>query len=115
MRREKWNDVVGLIKDKFEVFDDRIDKEEIGEDINGDSAFKKREILEFEGPLGKMKIELIIRPIVVEKKTNFSRRIGSDTAVTYIYSDKEETTKFQVYKWDEDDEIWTEVEESMFA
>ncbi len=114
MRREKWNDVVGLIKDKFDVLDDRIDKEEIGGDVNGDSAFEKKEIIEFEGPLGKMKIELITRPIVVEKKTNFSRRIGSDVAVTYIYSDTEETTKFQVYKWSEGDDDWVGVEAEMF-
>ena len=90
-------------------------KEEIGEDVNGDSAFEKKETLEFDGLLGRMKIELITRPIVVEKKTNFSRRAGSDVAVTYIYSDKEETTKFQVYKLDEDNDSWIEVEESMFS
>lgn len=114
MRLEKWKDIKGLIKDKFEIIDERESREEIGEDINGDEVFEKKEIIEFIGPLGKMKLELIARPIVVEKKTNFSRRIGGDVGVRYIYSATEETTKFHAYKWEEEEEKWVEAEVGMF-
>lgn len=114
MQLEKWMDIKGLIKDKFEVIDEREEIEEIGEDVSGNEAFEKKEIIEFIGPLGKMKLELITRPIVVEKKTNFSRRIGGDVGVKYIYSDSEKTTKFQAFKWDESEDNWVVAEAGMF-
>jgi len=114
MHLEKWKDIKGLIKDKFEVTDEREEGELIGEDTNGDEAIEKKEIIEFIGPLGRMKLELMTRPIVMEKKTNFSRRIGGDVGVKYIYSDSEKTTKFQAFKWDDDRGDWLEIEAGMF-
>ncbi len=115
MHREKWLDIIGLIKDKFEIIDERKEKEEIGEDVNGKTVMGRREIIEFNGPLGKMKLELTTRPIVVEKKTNYSRRIGSETDVKYIFSDSEETSKFIAYKWNKNSDDWMEISGDMFG
>ena len=50
MREEKWQDIKGQIKDDFELLEEK--KEPLGEDRPGD-----KEIIVFNGPIGKMKLE----------------------------------------------------------
>jgi len=104
MNDERWQTIIGLIKDKFEVIDERT------EDLPEEAGLGTKEIIEFVGPLGKMKLERTTQPLVTGKKTLGSRRIGSDTTVTYQYSDTEKTHKFKAYKYDEVNDIWVEIE-----
>lgn len=103
MTKEKWQDILGNIKDNFEILDEGLEHidDEGGVDV---------EFVEFRGPLGRMRLEFVAKPVVLDKKTNYSKRIGSETAVKYIYSEDEKTYRFSAYKWDEDDEEWVEVE-----
>lgn len=108
MLEEKWQNVIGNIKDNFPVEDfgtEHID-EEGGIDID---------YIVFIGPLGKMRLELVTKPVILDKKTNYSKRIGSETQVTYIYSETEKSSKLTAYKWDENDEVWVEIEAGMFS
>lgn len=114
MTKEKWQNTIGMIDDKFGIDDKRSEKEEIGQDANGDDVFEKTEIVEFNGPLGKMKLEFLSRPIVLDKKTSFSRRIGSRVDVKYIFSDSETSTKFRAFKWNKELEVWDEIDGSIF-
>ncbi len=106
MTREKWKDIIGNIKDNFNVLDEgneHID-EEGGIDI---------EYIEFEGPLGKIRLEYVCKPVILDKKTIYSRRIGSETKVEYVYGD-EKTCRLMAYKWDDDSDEWIEMDESLF-
>lgn len=99
---EKWTSVVGNIKDNFKVKDEgalHID-EEGGVDI---------EFIEFEGPLGLMRLEFIVKPVILDKKTIYSNRIGSETKIDYVYSNDEKSHKLIVYKWDDANEDWVEM------
>lgn len=69
----------------------------------------------FKGPLGMMKLEFITKPAILDKKTTYSRRIGSETKVDYIYSDTEKSSKFIAYKWNEDQEAWVEIDSKSFS
>jgi len=51
----------------------------------------------------------------LDKKTNYSNRIGSETKVSYIYSESEKTSRLVAYKWDEGRDDWTEIDGSMFG
>ena len=104
MTDERWQDIIAHVKDNFEVIDHRT--EELEEEIGPGEA----EILEFNGPLGRMKLERTTKPLVIDKKTIGSRRIGSDTRVEYVYSDTEKVHKFAVYRFDPDHENWVEME-----
>lgn len=108
MQPEKWEIIKGNIKDNFKVTDDGKEKieEEGGIDI---------EFIEFNGPLGKMRLEYITKPVVLDRKTTYSKRIGSETKVDYVYSGEEKSYIMQAYKWDDNDEMWVEMESSMFA
>ena len=103
MNIEKWQNIIGLIKDKFPI-------EEEGAEELEDMPDGKVEFIIFQGPLGRMKLEYTTKPVVLDKKTIGSRRIGSDTAVQYIYSDTEFANIFKAYRWDADDEVWVEME-----
>lgn len=107
MQPEKWVSIVGNIKDKFPV------KEE-GKEHFDDEGGVDLEFIEFEGPLGLMRLEHICRPIVLDKKTTYSRRIGSETKVDYVYSETEKSYVLNVYKWDDSQDDWVEVDGAMF-
>lgn len=104
MTDEKWQGIIGQIKDKFEVIDQRT------EDLPLDSGGGFVEVIEFNGPLGRMKLERTTQPLVVDKKAIGSRRIGSETRVEYIYSDTEKVHRFKAYCFKEDDGGWVEME-----
>lgn len=108
MLPEKWESIKGNIKDSFTVEDEgkqHLD-EEGGIDI---------EYIVFEGPLGKMRLEFVSKPIVLDKKTNYSKRIGSETKVDYVYSEEEKSHTMIAYKWEENDEEWVEIDAGSFA
>ncbi len=107
MTQEKWENIVGLIKDQFPVVEEKREEEEIGQDREGQSVYQKTHYLIFQGPAGEMKVELIKRPLVEEKKTNFSRRIGGEVAVQYIFSSDEFSLKFKAYRRQGDE--WEEL------
>lgn len=107
MTPEKWEEIVGEIKDKFEV--EKHDREHLEEEGGVDI-----EILVFIGTLGKMKLEFITKPRIIDKKTDYSLRIGSETNVQYIYSDTEKTYHLHAYKWDEENQDWIEIDAASF-
>lgn len=107
MLPEKWENIKGNIKDNFTVEDEGEQhlEEEGGIDI---------EYIVFQGPLGKMRLEFVSKPIVLDKKTNYSKRIGSETMVNYVYSEAEKSYNLTAYKWSDDDEEWVEIDASSF-
>ena len=109
MSPEKWKEVVGNIKDNFEVLEHETEHldEMGGIDI---------EFITFKSPaIGQVKLEFVTQPVVIDKKTNYSRRIGSDTNVEYVYSQEEKSCKLNAYKWSEDEEEWVEIDSTSFV
>ncbi len=101
MHLDKWQEIKEKVLNDFEVHDQGNEKnEERLEDI---------EYLEFIGPMGRMRLEWISRPKVLDKKTQYSRRIGGDVSVDYVYSENEITYTFKVYKWSDVRDDWQEI------
>ncbi len=103
MQLEKWNNTIGMIKDQFKVEEEG--KVELEDTPNGTVEF-----IIFNGPLGKIKLEYITKPVILDKKTIGSRRIGSEAAVKYIYSEDEMVQTFKAYKWEDERDDWVEME-----
>ena len=93
-----------MVKEKFEV--EEKNKEDLPEERGGGYV----EWIIFQGPLGKMKLERTTKPIVLDKKTTYSKRAGSGTKVDYVYSDTDFSQKLRAYKWDDIGENWVEME-----
>ena len=108
MTPEKWEKISGNIKDNFDVTDH-------GRTHVDDEGGLDIDYIEFNGPLGRMRLEFIMKPVILDKKTTYSRRIGSETKVDYVYSDTEKQHILQAYKWDDEKDDWIEIEADAFA
>ena len=107
MTNEKWLTIKGKILDTMEVVDKGLEHydEEGGVDVD---------FVEFNSPLGRTRLEFIEKPIVLDKKTTYSHRGGSDTGVEYVYSQTEKSARLAVYKWDDDNGDWLEINAGKF-
>ena len=94
MTQERWEEIVGMIKDRFTVLDERT------EGLDAEDGPGSVQTIEFEGPAGRMQLTWTTRPRVIDKKALGSRRIGSQTGVQYIYSETEQVHRFQAFRWD---------------
>ena len=99
MTKNKWLDLVDMVTDKFEITSNT--KEGLGEETPGE-----KHILEFNGPLGKIKLEFVEKPKLLEVKTLYSARAGSDIKVNKIYDEQEKVSYLNAYKWDEVKQTW---------
>lgn len=102
MNDDKWQGIVGRIKDDLEMLEH--------ETVDLERGPGSVEYIIFNGPLGKMKLERTSRPLVLDKKGLGSRRIGSGTDVVYTYSETEKTHTFKAYKWESSQEDWVAIE-----
>ncbi len=107
MTPEKWINTVNNIKDKFPV------KKEGSSFLDEEGGIDIK-FIEFDGPIGRMRLEFISKPIVIDKKTKYSKRIGSETQVDYIYSTEEKSYKIAAYKWNDYENDWEEIDGAMF-
>lgn len=114
MTDEKWQNIISLIKDKFKVEKEETAEEEIDKDQENKPILEKKETIIFQGPLGRIKLERTTKPLILDKKTKYSQRIGGGVAVTYIYSETEKVHKFKVYRYNEDDNSWAEIDQKNF-
>lgn len=107
MLPERWQTLVGDLKDKFEI-------EEQGNEHLDEEGGVDIEYLIFKGPLGLMRLEFVTKPVVLDKKTKYSNRFGAETKIDYIYSPDEKTHKLDIYKFDEATEEWILVDDKNF-
>jgi len=107
MTSEKWKNILGNIKDNFTV------EEEGNEHLDEEGGIDIEYII-FIGPVGRMRLEFISKPVILDKKTIYSRRIGSETKVEYVYSETERTYKLMVYQQDEEGGEWVEMEGDVY-
>ncbi len=107
MLPEKWQQLVGNIKDNYKVEENKTSH------LDEAGGIEVEHII-FIGPLGRMKLEFTTRPAVLDKKTKYSNRLGAETVVEYVYSPDEKSHKFKAYKWDEAINNWLEMEAKKF-
>jgi len=93
MTDDKWLQIVDRVKDKF-----KIEEEDARQDTREDGSWERREWIIFTGPLGRMKIERLIRPMIMNEQRIYSKRQGTAANVVYEYSDTETTSALRVYR-----------------
>jgi len=103
MQPEKWEETKGQLQDAFKDV-------EFSKDILPEPQKGEMEIALFDGPMGKMRLEYITRPVILDKRTHTSRRIGANVGVEYVYSDTEFTHKLVAYRFDDDADDWQEID-----
>jgi hypothetical protein len=106
MNQERWDEIKEKIENKFKISAKNVE-------VLENKGIK--EIIEFEGPLGKIKLEFVNQPKILDKKTQYSNRIGGQTNVKYVYSDSETSSYLKIYKQDKETEEWVEINQSIFS
>lgn len=106
MTPEKWQETKEKIREKFKVLDEYQEKDE--------ERHEEKEVIIFEGIPGQVRLEFIKRPVILEKKTSYSRRIGGKVEVDYLYSDTEFTHALRTYIYNEQINDWQELKAHSF-
>lgn len=101
MTEEKWDQLCETLEEKYPEL------ERYREDLEGEHA-GFREVLEFEGPVGQMRVVRLSRPAVTDVQHHYSHRQGATANTEYKFSDTEFTHKMHVYRevggdWEEMD------------
>jgi|SRR3989338_9200452 len=114
METDKWEGLKEEIKRKFKILEEKTE-DILGETAEGLVKQGIAEILVLETPMGKIKLARENRPVVLDKKFIYSHRAGQAARTEYKFSDSEFSHKLKVYKWDDDDEDWKEIDANTFA
>ncbi|MFA5188924.1 MAG: hypothetical protein WC460_06185 [Patescibacteria group bacterium] len=109
MTDEKWEEIKEMAKKNFEVLENQV------YELSGEQGEGTREELIFNGSLGKLKLEFVIKPLVIGKKTHYSKRMGTSAKVDYITSETEKVRTLKAYKWDELADNWVTIETAQFG
>jgi hypothetical protein len=105
MTETKWKEIKHRIRENFEISD------EYEEDMDPGTS----EALEFDGPQGKMKVRFVVKPKMLDKKTEYSNRVGSNVKVEYVYSEDEFVSYLQAFVWSDAANDWQKIEsEALF-
>lgn len=110
MNDEKWGDIIDLIQQKFGIIEHVKDEISIGDDFEEDKAREQVESIIFDGPLGRMKVQRITRPVIIDKKAHYTKTQGKGAQIEYTYSEDEFSHRVVAYKWDDLENNWIEME-----
>lgn len=103
MTKDRWLEIEDAIKEKFGI----VAKDA---DVYDEQGGMEVEWIEFNGPLGLMRLEYETKPVILDKKTHGSNRMGSEASVQYIYSPTEKTSKLFFYRFNEALNDWQEID-----
>jgi hypothetical protein len=106
MNKSRWPTFVEMVKNKFTV----LDEGDYSTDIPGEIV----KFIEWQTEEKDMRAELHLKPKVLDKKTFYSNRIGSEVKEEFIYADDEivEFTKF--YEKSTVNDEWREMDMTQF-
>jgi hypothetical protein len=107
MKPERWQEIMEQVRKSFTIEDEgKYEDEEQG----GTTV----EYIEFSGPLGHLRLEFSTHRAILETKTKYHKRIGSETEVEYVYSPFDKVHTLQVFKWDDAQDEWVPFETKAF-
>ncbi len=102
MNDQRWEEVLRRLDKLFGDLEfDEIEDEE---------THAVTESVVWTGPQGRMKLDRVTRPLVVDKKMHYSGRIGGGTHVEYVYSKTETTSRVRLFRWNDTSNDWEEVD-----
>lgn len=108
MRPERWQEIIDQVRQNFSVEDEG----EFSEEEHGGTT---THYIEFNGQLGRLRLEFSTHPAVLETKTKYHKRIGSETEVEYVYSPTDKVHSLAVFRWDEAEGDWIPFETKAFS
>ena len=104
MNEQRWEEVLKRLDKLFGDLEfDEVEDEETHSVV---------ESVTWNSPQGRLKLTRTTRPLVIDKKTHYSSRIGGGTHVEYDYSNTESTSRVRLYRWEPALNDWEEIDAS---
>lgn len=109
MKEEKWFDIKQKIEDNFQVLENYKEDASFADDL-GHKIPASKEIIIFLSPQGKLKLEFLKKPLILDEKIHYQKTHGTGAQKEYVVSPDEFTFRFSAYKWDEIKDDWEKFE-----
>jgi hypothetical protein len=111
MREDLWGDILDRLEDQYGALEVQ-NLSESREDDTGQKIVSEIKRVEFETPMGKMRVDHITTPMILDKKTHYTHTAGARANVEFVLSETEKTQKIRAYKYDDDMNEWIEINTS---
>jgi hypothetical protein len=102
MYQGKWEDLLDKIEKLFGFIDHTTEE------------YPERrmtvETVVFDGASGRMKMERTVKPLLLDTKTTYSKRVGGEVTTEYVVSDSEFVDTVRYYKWDKLAGEWKQID-----
>jgi len=102
MHQRKWEELVDKIERLFGFLE------------HTNEEFPERQLtiesVVFDGATGRMRLERSVRPLLLDKKVSYSKRIGGDVDIEYVYSEDEFVDTVKLYRWDRLAREWRQID-----
>lgn len=115
MKQEKWEEIINTIKDKFEILEEKTEPLEMKIDVDKKIKTGNKEIIVFISPIGKIKLEYIVKPVITDKKELYSKRAGTSARTEYTFSDTEFVRRMEAFKYQSADKSWQKIDANSFT
>lgn len=113
MTEEKWQDIKSMAKDKFDMLEERKEPLELKTGLDTSQKIGEKEIMIFNSPIGKIKFEYIVKPVVLDKKEHYTKRMGTSAKTEYILSDSEYVRRLDIFQ--KKDGLWEKIDAAAFG
>jgi hypothetical protein len=114
MTFERWEQLKENLKGKFSVLDHQT-QDLIMETGKGLVKAGLEESLVVKSPIGKIKLVCEIKPKVLEKKLHYTHQQGQSATAEYKFSQTEKICRLRLFKWNDEEYDWEELDESAVA
>ncbi len=109
MDAEKWSEIKDMIEEKFEILEERKEDITFPNAKGVEEKHGEREVLVFNGPEGKIKLEFEDKEMITDKKAHYSHQGGSGTT-EFIFSPTERSYNINAYQWFEAIGNWEKIQ-----
>jgi hypothetical protein len=113
MTEEKWQDTKSMVKDKFKILEEKKEPVELKTGLDSSQRIGEKEIIIFDSPIGKIKFEYVVKPVILDKKEHYSKRMGTSASTEYVLSDSEYVRRLDIFK--QKDGVWEKMEANAFG
>ncbi len=115
MKQDKWEEIKNTIKDKFEILEEKIEPLEMKIGVDKKIKTGNKEIIVFISPIGKIKLEYIVKPVIIDKKELYSKRAGTSARTEYTFSDTEFVRRMEAFKYQDSNDNWQKIDANSFT
>ena len=102
MHQRKWEDLLDKVEKMFGFIEHTTD-EYPDRRMTVETAV-------FDGASGRIKLERTVKPVVLDQKTTYSKRVGGTATTEYVLSDDEYVDTVRFFKWDRLAREWKQID-----